>query len=198
MDERQHLPVRRLYQYRRGDSRSPGQDRGAAMNPFTYARVTEASQATQQLASAPHARCIGGGTNLLDLMKMGVEQPEQLIDVNHLPLDKIEALGGDGGLRIGAPAPNSAGAESPLLIKHFPLLREAFLSGASPQLRNMATVGGNLMQRTRCPYFYDPAFPRCNKRVPGSGCGALQGYNRMHAILGQSEQCIAVHPSDMC
>lgn len=168
------------------------------MIPFSYTRATDVDQTTLQLASAPRAKCIGGGTNLLDLMKMGVETPEQLIDVNPLPLAKIEEIDGAGGLRIGALARNSDVAEHPLVIKRYPLLREALLSGASPQLRNMATVGGNLLQRTRCPYFCDPAFPACNKRKPGSGCGALEGFNRMHAILGQSDHCIATHPSDMC
>jgi xanthine dehydrogenase YagS FAD-binding subunit len=167
------------------------------MTPFTYSRETDAVQAATHLASAPHGKLLGGGTNLIDLMKMGVERPAQLLDINRLPLAEVEELPG-GGIRIGALARNSDVAEHPLVIKHYPLLREALLSGASPQLRNMATVGGNLLQRTRCPYFYDPAFPQCNKRVPGSGCGALKGYNRMHAILGQSEHCIATHPSDMC
>jgi xanthine dehydrogenase YagS FAD-binding subunit len=167
------------------------------MTPFTYSRETDATQAALHLAGMPGAKFLGGGTNLIDLMKMGVEQPAQLLDINRLPLADIVELPG-GGVRIGALARNSDVAEHPLVIKRYPVLREAFLSGASPQLRNMATVGGNLLQRTRCPYFYDPAFSQCNKRVPGSGCGALHGYNRMHAILGQSEHCIATHPSDMC
>ncbi|EDY20886.1 molybdopterin dehydrogenase FAD-binding [Chthoniobacter flavus Ellin428] len=167
------------------------------MTPFTYSRETDLAQATQHLAGNPQAKLLGGGTNLIDLMKMGVETPAQLLDIHRLPLAQIEALP-DGGIRIGALARNSDTAEHPLVIKNYPLLREALLAGASPQLRNMATTGGNLLQRTRCPYFYDPAFSQCNKRRPGSGCGALQGYNRMHAILGQSEHCIAAHPSDMC
>jgi xanthine dehydrogenase YagS FAD-binding subunit len=130
-------------------------------------------------------------------MKMGVEKPLQLVDVNRLPMARIEELPG-GGVRIGALARNSDVAEHELIKTRYPVLSESLVSGASPQLRNMATVGGNLMQRTRCFYFYDPAFPQCNKRQPGSGCGALQGFNRIHAILGQSEQCIATHPSDMC
>jgi xanthine dehydrogenase YagS FAD-binding subunit len=131
-------------------------------------------------------------------MKMGVEQPAQLVDINRLPLTKVEELPNNGGVRIGALVRNSDLAENELIKSRYPVLSEALLSGASPQLRNLATTGGNLLQRTRCYYFYDPAFPMCNKRVPGSGCGALEGYNRIHAILGQSEQCIATHPSDMC
>lgn len=167
------------------------------MIPFAYTRETDFAQAAADLAKNPQARLLGGGTNLIDLMKMGVEQPIQLLDINRLPLAQIEELP-RGSIRIGALVRNSDTAEHPLIIKRYPLLRQALLAGASPQLRNMATVGGNLMQRTRCPYFYDPAFAQCNKRSPGSGCGALHGYNRMHAILGQSEQCIATHPSDMC
>jgi len=129
---------------------------------------------------------------------MGVEQPAQLVDINRLALTKVEELPNDGGVRIGALVRNSDLAENDLIKSRYPLLSEALLSGASPQLRNLATTGGNLLQRTRCYYFYDPAFPMCNKRAPGSGCGALEGYNRIHAILGQSEQCIATHPSDMC
>ncbi len=149
-------------------------------------------------APMPNAKFLGGGTNLIDLMKMGVERPAQLVDINRLPLAKVEELPNDGGVRIGALVRNSDLAEHPLIISRYPVLSEALLSGASPQLRNLATTGGNLLQRTRCYYFYDPAFPMCNKRQPGSGCGALEGYNRIHAILGQSDQCIATHPSDMC
>ncbi len=168
------------------------------MNPFVYSRATDAPQAVAELAAAPHAKLLGGGTNLIDLMKMGVERPTQIIDINRLPLAAVEELPGGKGVRIGGLARNSDVAEHPLIKERFPVLSEALLSGASPQLRNRATTGGNLLQRTRCPYFYDPDFPACNKRVPGSGCGALEGYNRMHAILGQSAQCIATHPSDMC
>jgi xanthine dehydrogenase YagS FAD-binding subunit len=167
------------------------------MNPFTYTRATEANAALTDVAANPQAKFLGGGTNLIDLMKMGVETPNRLVDINKLPLAKVEELP-DGGVRIGALARNSDAAEHPLIKERYPVLSEAFLAGASPQLRNMATVGGNLLQRTRCYYFYDPAFPKCNKRAPGSGCGALEGYNRIHAILGQSDQCIATHPSDMC
>jgi xanthine dehydrogenase YagS FAD-binding subunit len=165
------------------------------MNPFAYSRATDAGAAVSQLG--PDGKFLGGGTNLIDLMKMGVETPARLVDINKLPLAQIEELP-NGGVRIGALARNSDVADQPLIKTRYPVLSQALISGASPQLRNMATVGGNLMQRTRCYYFYDPAFPQCNKRRPGSGCGALEGFNRMHAILGQSEQCIATHPSDMC
>ncbi len=167
------------------------------MNPFTYSRATDTNQAVDAIASKPHGKFLGGGTNLIDLMKMGVETPNELLDITRLPLAQIEELP-DKGVRIGALARNSDVAEHELIKTRYPVLSEALLSGASPQLRNMATVGGNILQRTRCYYFYDPAFPACNKRKPGSGCGALEGYNRIHAILGQSEQCIATHPSDMC
>jgi xanthine dehydrogenase YagS FAD-binding subunit len=167
------------------------------MNPFVYSRATDAPQAVTAIAAKPHSKFLGGGTNLIDLMKMGVETPANLVDINRLPLTQVEELPGGKGIRIGALARNSDVAQHPLIQQRYPMLSEAFLAGASPQLRNMATVGGNLMQRTRCYYFYDPAFPQCNKRSPGSGCGALKGYNRIHAILGQSEQCIATNPSDM-
>ena len=166
------------------------------MRPFTYTRPAEAQEAISALAANNQAKFLGGGTNLIDLMKMGVEAPTQLIDVNRLPLTQIEPLP-DGGVRIGGLARNSDVAEHPLVVQRFPVLAEALLAGASPQLRNLATTGGNLLQRTRCYYFYDPAFPQCNKRNPGSGCGALNGYNRIHAVLGQSERCIATNPSDM-
>src|SRR6266513_1217106 len=168
------------------------------MNPFTYSRASDANQAVAEISGKPQGKFLGGGTNLIDLMKMGVETPAQLIDINRLPLAQIEELPDGKGLRLGALARNSDVAEHSLIKGRYPVLSEALLSGASPQLRNMATVGGNLLQRTRCYYFYDPAFPACNKRKPGSGCGAIDGYNRIHAILGQSEQCIATHPSDMC
>ena len=168
------------------------------MNPFAYTRASDVPQAVADVATKPHAKFLGGGTNLIDLMKMGVETPESVIDINRLPLAAVEELPNGGGVRIGALARNSEVAEHALIKARYPVLSEAFLAGASPQLRNMATVGGNLLQRTRCYYFYDPAFPACNKRQPGSGCGAIEGFNRMHAILGQSEHCIATHPSDMC
>jgi xanthine dehydrogenase YagS FAD-binding subunit len=149
-----------------------------------------------RLIQQPDSKFIGGGTNLLDLMKGDVEQPLRLVDINHIGLDRITELP-DGGLRIGALARNSDTANHPLVRTRYPLLTQALLSGASPQLRNMATIGGNLLQRTRCPYFMDTAFAMCNKRAPGSGCGAREGVNRMHAILGASSACIAVNPSDM-
>ncbi len=168
------------------------------MTPFTYSRARDPQGAISEVAANAQAKFLGGGTNLIDLMKMGVELPEQLVDINRLALTQVEQLPNNGGVRIGALVRNSDLAEHDLIKTGYPVLSEALLSGASPQLRNLATTGGNLLQRTRCYYFYDPAFPMCNKRVPGSGCGALEGYNRIHAILGQSEQCIATHPSDMC
>jgi xanthine dehydrogenase YagS FAD-binding subunit len=168
------------------------------VNPFTYSRASDAQTAVSAVAGNAQAKFLGGGTNLIDLMKMGVEHPAQLVDINRLDLAKVEQLPDGGGVRIGALVRNSDLAEHPLITKNYPVLSEALLSGASPQLRNLATTAGNLLQRTRCYYFYDPAFPMCNKRAPGSGCGALEGYNRIHAILGQSDQCIATHPSDMC
>jgi xanthine dehydrogenase YagS FAD-binding subunit len=168
------------------------------MNAFAYSRAADLTQAVAALSGKPHGKFLGGGTNLVDLMKMGVETPEELVDINRLPLTKIEELPGGKGLRLGALVRNSETADHPLVRERYPVLSEAILAGASPQLRNRATTGGNLLQRTRCPYFYDPEFPACNKRLPGSGCGALEGFNRSHAILGQSESCIATHPSDMC
>jgi xanthine dehydrogenase YagS FAD-binding subunit len=167
------------------------------MNPFIYSRANDAAGAVSAIAAKPQTKFLGGGTNLIDLMKMGVETPAQLVDINRLPLAQIEELPDGKGVRLGALARNSDVGEHALIKERYPVLSQALLAGASPQLRNMATVGGNLMQRTRCYYFYDPAFPQCNKRSPGSGCGALKGYNRIHAILGQSEQCIATNPSDM-
>jgi xanthine dehydrogenase YagS FAD-binding subunit len=167
------------------------------MNPFNYRRVDQASTAIDNIARAKHAKFLAGGTNLVDLMKNHVEQPMELIDINRLPLADIEELP-DGGLRLGALARNTDTADHPLVRQRYPLLAQALLAGASAQLRNMATNGGNLLQRTRCYYFMDAAFPQCNKRLPGSGCGAISGFNRIHAIFGASEQCIATHPSDMC
>ena len=166
------------------------------MNPFSYERVADAQAAIQQVSTDPNAKFLGGGTNLIDLMKYGVEKPARLIDIARLPLDKIEELP-NGGVLIGALARNSDMAEHPLIAQRYPVLAEALLSAASPQLRNSATAGGNLLQRTRCYYFYDVAFTQCNKRVPGSGCAALDGINRLHAILGASPQCIATYPGDM-
>jgi len=142
-------------------------------------------------------RCLAGGTNLIDLMKGDIEQPQVLVDIRRLPLARLTDTPG-GGVRIGALMSNSDVAQHPSIRQRYPLLSQALLAGASPQLRNMATVGGNLMQRTRCYYFTDRSFEACNKRVPGSGCAAKAGYNRIHAIFGASEQCVATHPSDMC
>jgi len=165
------------------------------VRPLEYQRANTVDEAVRLLAADPYARFLGGGTNLVDLMKYGVEEPSRLVDVTRLPLTSIEPLAG-GGLRIGALVRNSDLAEDPRIVQAYPVLSQALLNGASPQLRNMATTGGNLLQRTRCYYFYDTAFA-CNKRSPGSGCPAITGQNRIHAILGQSESCIAVHPSDM-
>ena len=162
---------------------------------FDYVRPLTQKAAIDALSKDAASQFIAGGTNLIDLMKRGVVAPEKLIDITNLPLKKIEP--GNGFIRIGALALNSDVSEHELITKKIPLLSMALKAGASPQLRNMATVGGNIMQRTRCTYFYDLTMP-CNKRQPGSGCGALKGYNRMHAIFGASEKCIAVHPSDMC
>jgi xanthine dehydrogenase YagS FAD-binding subunit len=165
------------------------------VHSISYERARDVAQAIE-LARAPGARFIGGGTNLLDLYKSGIERPLRLVDVSRLALDGIDELPG-GGLRIGATASNTAVANHPLVRQRYRLLSEALLGGASPQLRNMATVGGNLLQRTRCYYFTDPTLGPCNKRTPGSGCAARDGYNRIHAILGASDQCIATNPSDM-
>jgi len=164
------------------------------MRSFEY---TSARSIDEALAGiGPDAKFLAGGTNLVDLMKGDVEKPARLVDINGLPLADIAATPA-GGVRIGAMVRNSDCASHPLIRERYPLLSQALLAGASPQLRNMASTGGNLMQRTRCYYFYDTAFDRCNKRVPGSGCAALEGYNRIHAILGASSQCVATHPSDM-
>jgi xanthine dehydrogenase YagS FAD-binding subunit len=166
------------------------------MNNFEYTRATDVTDAVRRIAAEPSAKFIAGGTNLIDLMKENVARPSRLIDITHLPLDKVEETR-DGGLRIGALVPNSDLAYHPQIEARYPLLGSAILAGASQQLRNMASTGGNLLQRTRCFYFYDTPTP-CNKREPGSGCSAIAGLNRGHAILGTSEHCIAVHPSDMC
>ncbi|MGA7853047.1 MAG: xanthine dehydrogenase family protein subunit M [Candidatus Acidiferrales bacterium] len=167
------------------------------MNPFAYQRVEQEDAAVEAVAHGEGSRFLAGGTNLIDLMKNGIEQPTRLIDINRLSsLAEIRPLP-DGGLRLGALARNSDTANHPLVRKSYPLLAQALLAGASPQLRNLATNGGNLLQRTRCYYFMDVAFSRCNKRIPGSGCGAREGLNRIHAILGASDQCIATNPSDM-
>jgi xanthine dehydrogenase YagS FAD-binding subunit len=163
---------------------------------FQYARANDVADAVRQIAVDPKAKFIAGGTNLIDLMKEDVERPTRLIDISRLPLKTVEQTAG-GGLRIGALVPNSDLAYHPLIEQRYPVLSSAILAGASAQLRNMASTGGNLLQRTRCAYFYDTVTP-CNKREPGSGCSAINGINREHAILGTSEACIAAHPSDMC
>ena len=164
------------------------------MRPFSYERAESAEAAVKRAAETPGAKFIAGGTNLLDLMKLEIEQPAHLIDVGRLPMAAIEDT--DGGLRIGAMASNSAVAADARVRAKYPVLAQAIVAGGSPQLRNKATVGGNLLQRTRCAYFYDVTKP-CNKRAPGSGCGALEGLNRNSAIFGASHACIATHVSDM-
>jgi xanthine dehydrogenase YagS FAD-binding subunit len=163
---------------------------------FQYARAHDVADAVRQIAADKTAKFIAGGTNLIDLMKEDVERPLRLIDISRLPLTNVEETS-SGGLRIGALVPNSDLAWHPLVEQRYPLLSSAIQAGASQQLRNMASTGGNLLQRTRCYYFYDTATP-CNKRKPGSGCSAIDGINRISAILGTSEACIATHPSDMC
>jgi xanthine dehydrogenase YagS FAD-binding subunit len=163
---------------------------------FQYARASDVADAVRQIAGDPNAKFVAGGTNLIDLMKMDVERPTKVIDITRLPLKQIENTPG-GGLLIGALVRNSDLAYHPLVEERYPVLASAIMAGASQQLRNMASTSGNLLQRTRCHYFYDTATP-CNKREPGSGCSAIDGHNRMHAILGSSDACIATHPSDMC
>ena len=163
---------------------------------FQYARANDVADAVRLIADDPNAKFVAGGTNLIDLMQMDVERPTKVIDITRLPLKQVENTPG-GGLRIGALVPNTDLAYHPLVEQRYPVLASAIMAGASQQLRNMASTGGNLLQRTRCHYFYDIATP-CNKREPGSGCSAIDGYNRMHAILGSSDACIATHPSDMC
>jgi len=165
------------------------------MRPYSYSRARDASGAVAALAEAPNARFLAGGTNLVDLMKLGVETPDMLVDVRRLSSDQIEELP-DGTVRIGAAVPNSDLAADRTIRSRYPMLAEALLAGASGQLRNLATTGGNLLQRTRCVYFQDVTTP-CNKREPGSGCLAIEGHHKNHAILGASENCIATHPSDM-
>jgi len=165
------------------------------MRAFSYVSVVRIDDAIAY-AGQPDTRLLAGGTNLLDLMKGYVEQPVHIVDINRLPLAEIVERP-DGGVRIGALARNSDTANHPLIRQRYPLLSQALLAGASPQLRNMATVGGNLMQRTRCHYFTDVSFTACNKRHPGTGCAAREGFTRQHSIFGASEQCIATHPSDM-
>lgn len=164
------------------------------MTPFTYARAADAADAVARGSAG--ARYLGGGTNLVDLMRETIERPTDLVDVSALSEEIAETA--EGGLSIAAATRNSAVAENRLVRRRYPVLARAILAGASAQIRNMATTGGNLLQRTRCPYFYDDDGARCNKRAPGQGCDAIAGFNRMHAILGASPECIAVHPSDMC
>ncbi|MGA9528913.1 MAG: xanthine dehydrogenase family protein subunit M [Terriglobales bacterium] len=163
------------------------------MQAFEYAKIGGIDVAVKSVAAG--TKFIAGGTTLVDLMKLNVERPSRLLDINGLPLDRIEKTS-EGGLKIGAMVRNSDLAHNALVQQQYAVLSQALLSGASPQLRNMATTGGNLLQRTRCPYFRDTNYA-CNKRTPGAGCSALDGYNRIHAILGTSKHCIATHPSDM-
>lgn len=170
------------------------------MRPFKYSKTSDINSATKMLTVNPNAQFLAGGTNILDLMKEDVERPNELVDVTRINLTQVKMITislNKGGVSIGGLGKNTDTANHPLIRQHFPLLTQAILAGASAQIRNMATNGGNLNQRTRCSYFYDVAMP-CNKREVGTGCGAMQGINRMHAIFGWSDKCIAVHPSDMC
>jgi xanthine dehydrogenase YagS FAD-binding subunit len=164
------------------------------MRPFRYVRASDPTAAARAVAANPQAKFLAGGTNILDLMKEDVERPSELVDLTRLKLAQIKAT--RGGVSIGALATNTDTANHPLIRRDYPLLAQAIVAGASGQLRNMATNGGNLLQRTRCPYFYDTAMP-CNKREPGTGCGAREGLNRMHAILGWSDKCVATYAGDM-
>jgi len=164
------------------------------MTPLAFARAADAAEAIRHGAAA-RAKYLGGGTNLVDLMRETVERPSAVVDVTNLSCDITER---DGSLVIGGAVRNTAVAEHPLVRTRYPMLSRAILAGASAQIRNMATVAGNILQRTRCAYFYDNEGSRCNKRSPGEGCDALEGFNRMHAILGASPSCVATHPSDMC
>src|SRR3954447_13378637 len=201
MHERQSLPLRRLCRHRRCRARGAGrhgriQSEALRMKPFDYFRPATVAEAVAA-AAQPGAAYLAAGTNLLDLMKGNISRPDRLVDVTHLEgLDTIERLA-DGSLRIGALVSNADLAHDADFARSYPAVAEALLSGASAQLRNAATVGGNLLQRTRCAYFYDVA-SACNKRAPGSGCDARGGENRLHAVLGWSEACIATHPSDFC
>ncbi|MDB5246048.1 MAG: FAD-binding molybdopterin dehydrogenase [Segetibacter sp.] len=170
------------------------------MRPFKYSVTSNVNSATKMLTANPNAKFLAGGTNILDLMKEDVERPDELVDITQLSLTLIKPITegmNKGGVSIGGLGKNTGTANHPLIRQSFPLLTQAILAGASAQIRNMATNGGNLNQRTRCPYFYEVSMP-CNKREPGTGCGALEGINRMHAVFGWSENCVAVHPSDMC
>lgn len=169
------------------------------MRPFKFTSAADPTLALKQISNNPNAKFLAGGTNLLDLMKEDVERPNELIELNHLALSGIKVISGgnhEGGISIGSLGKNTEAANHQHIRTHYPLLSKAILAGASAQIRNMASNGGNLLQRTRCSYFYDVAMP-CNKRSPGSGCSAREGFNRMHAIFGWSEQCVAVYPSDM-
>lgn len=169
------------------------------MRPFNYKKAEDPASAVKLLANNPTAKFLAGGTNLIDLMKEDVERPTELVDISGLGLTAIKSITtgtNQGGVTIGGIGKNTDAANHPLVRQRYPLLTQAILAGASGQIRNMATNGGNLLQRTRCPYFYEVAMP-CNKREPGSGCGALEGINRLHAIFGWSEKCVAVYPSDM-
>ncbi|WP_338877050.1 xanthine dehydrogenase family protein subunit M [Spirosoma sp. SC4-14] len=169
------------------------------MRPFSFARPKDLASAVTLLSANPNAKFLAGGTNLLDLMKEDVERPNALIDINGVGLTEIKTIASgvnEGGISLGSLGKNTDAANHSLIRRHYPLLTQAILAGASGQIRNMATNGGNLLQRTRCPYFYEVAMP-CNKREPGTGCGAREGINRMHAIFGWSDKCVAVYPSDM-
>ena len=170
------------------------------MRPFKYTGASDAATALKTISANQNAKFLAGGTNLIDLMKEDVMRPDELIDINRLNLGQIKTISdgpNKGGVTIGGLAKNTDTANHPLIRQNYPLLTQAILAGASGQIRNMATNGGNLLQRTRCSYFFDTAMP-CNKREPGTGCGALEGINRMHAVFGWSKDCVAVHPSDMC
>ncbi len=166
------------------------------MNNFGYIQATSVKDAVKQAVDSENAMFIGGGTNVVDRIKAFLEQPSQLIDITRLQMHGIERMP-NGSLRLGALVTNTAASDHPDIRRDYPILSRAILSGASQQIRNVATIGGNLLQRTRCPYYYDTAFS-CNKRLPGSGCPAVTGMNQMHAILGASDKCVAVNPSDMC
>jgi xanthine dehydrogenase YagS FAD-binding subunit len=193
--ERKHLPLRRLQRHRRGGAGGARQPKLSAMIPFRYVAAIDEQSARASAASAD-ARYLAGGTTLVDLMKLEVERPAVVVDINRLALGDIRELP-DGSVRVGGLVRNSDMAHHALIQSRYPVLSQAILAGASGQIRNMATTGGNLLQRTRCYYFRDTS-AACNKRTPGSGCGAIEGCNRIHAILGTSEHCIATHPSDMC
>ena len=170
------------------------------MRPFKYSRASDAGSAVQTVSANANSKFLAGGTNILDLMKEDVERPDELVDITRLNFSQVRSIdvgANKGGVSIGGLAKNTDTANHPLVRQNYPLLTQAILAGASGQIRNMATNGGNLNQRTRCQYFYEVSMP-CNKREPGTGCGALEGVNRTHAIFGWSDKCVAVMPSDMC